>query len=597
MAPDKEVERPLKAAGGGAPTEEATKARVRKFKADGPTHKHLKKIFEQHAKDETFQDGRKLSDEDSFMEYMRSPAVAALKSPPEVDVSHPLSSYYISSSHNTYLTGHQLYGDATTEGYTNVLKRGCRCLEIDIWDGDDSDSSASSSDEEVNTGTPKKSRWSRMKAKAAQIRGASPSKDHDKQAAADPANAESLAPHHHQKPLSHSHGHATDAPQPFKPEPQVVHGWTLTQAIPFRTVCAAIRDSAFTATDLPLIVSLETHASLEQQETMVEIMKEAWGEYLVDMGDATKTGFGKLPSPDSLRNKILVKVKWSPGFDLVDTGNTLETVDTNTTESSAEGAPAKKKPSKMLPALSELGMFTRAFSFKNWAQPEASIPTHVFSLTESKAHRLHPDPLHGPAMFKHNKSFLTRIYPKATRIGSSNYDPVFHWRHGAQMVALNWQKLDKGMMLNEGMFAGYEGWVLKPDGYRGEELQPAEPTTALKSSSEIVSSIPKKQIMELKIQIFSGENLPVPRERDASHAARLKPCVKFELHVDTHGPPGQGKNGENLKTDADVDEEDKKEREKHKRRSKTQKTDSPDFEGESVSWTNVDVVEKLSFIR
>jgi hypothetical protein len=60
-----------------------------------------------------------------------------LPDPSKKDWSHPLSSYFISSSHNTYLTGHQLYGESTTKGYENVLVRGCRCIEIDVWDGDD----------------------------------------------------------------------------------------------------------------------------------------------------------------------------------------------------------------------------------------------------------------------------------------------------------------------------------------------------------------------------------------------------------------------------------------------------------------------------
>ena len=34
---------------------------------------------------------------------------------------------------------------------------------------------------------------------------------------------------------------------------------------------------------------------------------------------------------------------------------------------------------------------------------------------------------------------LLRIYPKGTRIGSSNYNPLVGWMHGAQMVALNMQ--------------------------------------------------------------------------------------------------------------------------------------------------------------
>jgi hypothetical protein len=67
--------------------------------------------------------------------------------------------------------------------------------------------------------------------------------------------------------------------------------------------------------------------------------------------------------------------------------------------------------------------------------------------------------------------------------------------------------------------------------------------------------------------------------------------------VDTHGPPGQGKAGEAPQTDADVDDEDKKQRRKHKRRSETRRSDAPDFEGEIFTWSNVDVIEPLSFLR
>ena len=55
---------------------------------------------------------------------------------PETDLSRPLKEYLISSSHNTYLVGHQLYGDASIEGYKTVLTKGCRCIEVDCWDGD-----------------------------------------------------------------------------------------------------------------------------------------------------------------------------------------------------------------------------------------------------------------------------------------------------------------------------------------------------------------------------------------------------------------------------------------------------------------------------
>ncbi|XP_068201247.1 inactive phospholipase C-like protein 1 isoform X1 [Palaemon carinicauda] len=53
------------------------------------------------------------------------------------DMCQPLGHYFISTSHNTYLLEDQLKGPSSVDGYIRVLTCGCRCVKVDVWDGQD----------------------------------------------------------------------------------------------------------------------------------------------------------------------------------------------------------------------------------------------------------------------------------------------------------------------------------------------------------------------------------------------------------------------------------------------------------------------------
>jgi len=59
----------------------------------------------------------------SLVSYMGSSESNALRPAGEVDLNYPIASYFISSSHNTYLSGNQLYGGSSAEAYRNVRKK------------------------------------------------------------------------------------------------------------------------------------------------------------------------------------------------------------------------------------------------------------------------------------------------------------------------------------------------------------------------------------------------------------------------------------------------------------------------------------------
>jgi len=101
----------------------------------------------------------------------------------------------------------------------------------------------------------------------------------------------------------------------------------------------------------------------------------------------------------------------------------------------SESKPEHK--AKMSAALVALLVYTVGVKCRGINKKEHYAPEHMFSLSETTMNKFLKQ---GAAdLIKHSKTHLVRIYPKGTRVSSTNYLPHRYWAAGAQLVAINWQ--------------------------------------------------------------------------------------------------------------------------------------------------------------
>uniref|UniRef100_A0A8D2DFQ3 Phosphoinositide phospholipase C n=1 Tax=Sciurus vulgaris TaxID=55149 RepID=A0A8D2DFQ3_SCIVU len=387
------------------------------------TKAFVSEIIQKYEPIEEVKKARQMSFE-GFIRFMNSSECLLLKqqcTKVYQDMTHPLKDYFISSSHNTYLISDQLLGPSDLWGYVSALVKGCRCLEIDCWDGSQN-------------------------------------------------------------------------------EPVVYHGYTLTSKLLFKTVVQAIHKYAFMTSQYPVVLSLENHCSPPQQEVMADILQTTFGDSL--LSDMLDDFVDKLPSPEALKFKVLVKnkkigsIKETRARQGSNKRGKVEEWEEEEAEQEEEEEELKevesydnfmlrlnqekemdikkalaatlfkkKKTRKMRIslALSDLVIYTKAEKFKSFQHSRLHQQFNENnSIGETQARKLLK--MRAYEFIFHTRSFITRIYPKATRADSSNFNPQEFWNIGCQMVALNFQTPGLPMDLQNGKFLdnGGSGYILKP---------------------------------------------------------------------------------------------------------------------------------------
>uniref|UniRef100_A0A8C8SV19 Phosphoinositide phospholipase C n=1 Tax=Pelusios castaneus TaxID=367368 RepID=A0A8C8SV19_9SAUR len=177
----------------------------------------------------------------------------------------------------------------------------------------------------------------------------------------------------------------------------------------------------------------------------------------------------------------------------------------------------KIKKVKLAMELSELVIYTKAEKFKSFEHSRANQKFYEMnSLGEVRARKFAK--LIANEFVLHTARFITRIYPKGTRATSSNYNPQEFWNVGCQMVALNFQTPGLQMDLQNGKFMdnGGCGYLLKPEFLRS-------PTTQFNPNNVTGYQTP----VTLSIRLISGYQLP---PSNLSRTNKADPVVQIEIH-------------------------------------------------------------------
>ncbi|XP_016944404.1 1-phosphatidylinositol 4,5-bisphosphate phosphodiesterase classes I and II isoform X6 [Drosophila suzukii] len=421
---------------------------------------------------------------DGFLRYLMgddNPIMAPNKLDLCDDMDQPMSHYFINSSHNTYLTGHQLTGKSSVEIYRQCLLAGCRCVELDFWNG--------RTEEPVivhgYTFVPEIFAKDVLEAiaesafKTSEYPVILSFENH-----CNPRQQAKIANYCREifgdmlldKPLdSHPLEPNMDLPPPAMLRRKIIiknkkkhhhHHHHHHHKKPAQVGTPAASNKLTTANSVDAKAAAQQVASAAAHEEGGVARSTANG----DVGTGTGTGTGSAAGTGGHApplQQIRQSSKDSTGSSDSDSSSDDESLPNTTPSLPSGNEPPPEKAQKETEAgaeISALVNYVQPIHFSSFENAEKKNRCYeMSSFDEKQATTLLKE---RPIEFvNYNKHQLSRVYPAGTRFDSSNFMPQLFWNAGCQLVALNFQTLDLAMQLNLGIFEynARSGYLLKPE--------------------------------------------------------------------------------------------------------------------------------------
>ncbi|XP_060531225.1 1-phosphatidylinositol 4,5-bisphosphate phosphodiesterase isoform X3 [Cylas formicarius] len=386
--------------------------------------KRATEIIETYEQDETAKSTKKMT-KDGLIRYLMSDENAPVfldRLDIYMDMDQPLCAYYINSSHNTYLIGRQFGGRSSVEMYRQVLLAGCRCVELDCWDGRGED------EEPIITHGRAMCTDILFKDVIYAIR--------------DTAFVTSDYPvilsfeNHCCKTQQHKLAKYCDEILGDLLLKEPLEDFPLDAGVP-------LPPPSFLKRKI-LIKNKRLKPDVEKQE--LELFRQ--GQFVIeDEEKEDANASADRPIPPDISAEIPAPDA-PPG------------------EGGEAAASASYTPSttNVHPWLSSMVNYAQPVKFQGFDVAEEKNVHHNMSSFSEPA-GLNYLKTQAIEFVNYNKRQMSRIYPSGARANSSNYMPQVFWNAGCQMVSLNFQTSDLPMQLNQGKFEynGNCGYLLKPD--------------------------------------------------------------------------------------------------------------------------------------